>query len=121
MGRIGVLLINIGTPDAPTPEAVGRYLREFLMDECVLDMPFVKRWLLVNRVIVPRRKAYSADHYQKVQMAEGSPLLVYTKKFAAGLAHELSDEKKEEPFENGMRYWESSIPQKVLEIKKCGG
>src|SRR2546423_3632977 len=120
MGRIGVLLINIGTPDAPTPEAVGRYLREFLMDECVLDMPFVKRWLLVNRVIVPRRKAYSADHYQKVQMAEGSPLLVYTKKFAAGLAHELSDEKDEYLVEIGMRYGNPSIPKGLSKLKHGG-
>lgn len=56
MGRTGVLLTNIGTPDEPTPEALDRYLRQFLMDEFVLDMPFWKRWLLVNRVIVPRRK-----------------------------------------------------------------
>ncbi len=119
MGRIGVLLINIGTPDEPTPEAVGRYLREFLMDEYVLDMPFVKRWLLVNRVIVPRRKAYSAEHYQKVQMAEGSPLLVYTKRFAAGLAHELSDEKDDYAIEIGMRYGNPSIAMALRNLKKA--
>src|SRR2546421_7262557 len=109
MGRIGVLLINIGTPDEPTPEAVGRYLREFLMDEHVLDMPFMKRWLLVNRVIVPRRKHYSAEHYQKVHTAEGSPLLVHTKKFAAALGTELSKDQDGYVIELGMRYGNPSI------------
>lgn len=82
----GVLLINLGTPDAPTPEAVGRYLREFLMDPFVIDMPAPLRWFLVNVLIVPRRKYQSAEAYQKVQMPEGSPLLVYTR----ALAHEVA-------------------------------
>jgi ferrochelatase len=117
MGRTGVLLTNIGTPDEPTPEAVGRYLREFLMDEFVLDMPFIKRWLLVNRVIVPRRKHYSAEHYQKVQMPEGSPLLVYTERFAAGLITELGSDYV---VEIGMRYGNPSIAAGLSELKKAG-
>jgi len=117
MGRTGVLLINIGTPDDPTPEAVGRYLREFLMDEYVLDMPFMKRWLLVNRVIVPRRKHYSAEHYQKIQMPEGSPLLVHTKRFAAGLIAELG---KDYVVEIGMRYGNPSITAGLSKLKKAG-
>ena len=117
MGRTGVLLSNIGTPDEPTPEAVGRYLREFLMDKYVLDMPFIKRWLLVNRIIVPRRKHYVAEHYQKVQMEEGAPLLVYTRKFAAGLANELSDDYT---VEIGMRYGNPSIAAGLENLKKAG-
>src|SRR5690242_13524907 len=117
MARTGVLLINIGTPDDPTPEAVGRYLREFLMDEYVLDMPFLKRWLLVNRVIVPRRKHYSAAHYQKIQMPEGSPLLVHTQRFAAGLATELGNDYV---VEIGMRYGNPSIASGLSKLKKAG-
>src|SRR5688572_27382144 len=117
MGRTGVLLTNIGTPDEPTPEALARYLRQFLMDEYVLDMPFIKRWLLVNRVIVPRRKHYSAEHYQQIQMEEGSPLLVYTRRFAAGLAHELSDDYA---IEIGMRYGNPSIQAGLANLKKAG-
>ena len=117
MGRTGVLLINIGTPDEPTPEAVGRYLREFLMDEYVLDMPFIKRWLLVNRVIVPRRKHYSAEHYQKVQMPEGSPLRVHTERFAAGLITELGNDYA---VEIGMRYGNPSISAGLSKLKKAG-
>src|SRR5213595_650391 len=82
----GVLLINLGTPDAPTPEAVGRYLREFLMDPFVIDMPAPLRWFLVNVLIVPRRKYQSAKAYQKIQLPEGSPLLVHTR----ALAHEVA-------------------------------
>lgn len=120
MARTGVLLINIGTPDEPTPEAVGRYLREFLMDEYVLDMPFVKRWLLVNRIIVPRRKHYSAEHYQKVQSSEGSPLLFHTRRFADGLRHELSDGDSEYLVEIGMRYGNPSIASGLMKLKEVG-
>lgn len=116
MGRTGVLLINIGTPDAPTPEAVGRYLREFLMDEYVLDMPFIKRWLLVNLIIVPRRKHHSAEHYQKIQTDEGSPLLAHTRNFAKGLALELSPEYD---VEIGMRYGNPSISTALQNLKSA--
>src|SRR2546430_6068479 len=82
MNRTGVLLINLGTPDAPTPEAVGRYLREFLMDGYVIDLPKPLRWFSVNVMIVPRRKEQSAKAYQKIQLPEGSPLLVHTRELA---------------------------------------
>jgi ferrochelatase len=117
MGQTGVLLINIGTPDEPTPEAVARYLRQFLMDEYVLDMPFIKRWLLVNRIIVPRRKHYSAEHYQKVQMPEGSPLLVHTQRFASGLITELG---KDYIVEIGMRYGNPAIDAGLSKLKNAG-
>ena len=117
MGRTGVLLINIGTPDDPSPDAVGRYLREFLMDGYVLDMPFMKRWLLVNRVIVPRRRHYSAEHYQKVQMPEGSPLRVHTEQFAAGLITELGNDYA---VEIGMRYGNPSIVAGLSKLKNAG-
>ena len=117
MNRIGVLLINIGTPDEATPEAVGRYLREFLMDSYVLDMPYLKRWLLVNRVIVPRRKVYSAQHYQEIQTEEGSPLLVFTKRFASDLAAELANNDGEYIVEIGMRYGNPSIASAISKLK----
>jgi ferrochelatase len=120
MNRTGVLLVNIGTPDEPTSEAVGRYLREFLMDGYVLDMPFLKRWLLVNRIIVPRRKEYSAKHYQKIQTEEGSPLLVHTRKFAARLASELSHNKDDYVVEIGMRYGNPSIGAALASLKMSG-
>src|SRR5712691_10843897 len=94
MNRTGVLLINLGTPDAPTPEAVGRYLREFLMDGFVIDVPKPLRWFLVHVIIVPRRKVLSAKAYQKVQLPGGSPLLVYTRELAEKVAAQLASEDR---------------------------
>src|SRR5215471_11652883 len=105
----GVLLINLGTPDAATPDAVGRYLREFLMDPFVIDLPAPLRWFFVNVLIVPRRKYQSADAYQKVQMSEGSPLLVHTRALAHNLAQRLNDAGDQYVVEYGMRYGNPSI------------
>src|SRR6266850_2137897 len=104
MTKTGVLLINLGTPDAPTPEAVGRYLREFLMDPFVIDMPAPLRWFLVNVLIVPKRKYQSAAAYQKVQMTEGSPLLVHTRALAEKVRAELKAGENEFVVEYAMRY-----------------
>src|SRR5437588_1942609 len=87
--RVGVLLINLGTPDAPTPEAVGRYLREFLMDGYVINLPWPLRWFLVNVLIVPRRKIRSAKLYQNIHTASGSPLLVNSRELAQKLSRGL--------------------------------
>src|SRR5213593_1882793 len=106
MNRTGVLLINLGTPDAPTPEAVGRYLRQFLMDGFVIDTPKPLRWFLVNVMIVPRRKHQSARAYQKVQLAGGSPLLVHTRALAEQVAVQLGDSFV---VEYAMRYGDPSI------------
>src|SRR5512141_1146195 len=114
----GVLLINLGTPDAPTPGAVGRYLREFLMDGYVIDTPAPLRWLLVNVVIVPRRKYRSAEAYQKVQLPEGSPLLVYTRALAQDVAARLGPD--EYLVEFGMRYGNPSIKSALSSLKSAG-
>jgi len=108
LNRVGVLLINLGTPDAPTPEAVGRYLREFLMDGFVIDVPKPLRWFLVNVMIVPRRKVQSARAYQKVQLPGGSPLLVYTRELAEQVAAQLANDDRY-LVEYAMRYGNPSI------------
>ena len=114
MNRTGVLLINLGTPDAPTPAAVGRYLREFLMDGFVIDVPAPLRWFLVNVLIVPRRKYQSAAAYQKVQMPGGSPLLVHSRALAQSVAGELGDEYQ---VEFAMRYGNPSIRAALAKLK----
>ena len=114
----GVLLINLGTPDAPTPAAVGRYLREFLMDPFVIDLPLPARWLLVNVAIVPRRKFQSAEAYQKIQMPEGSPLLVHTRALAQEVAHRLRHDDFVVEF--GMRYGNPSIRSALQNLKARG-
>src|SRR6187401_1391200 len=76
--RRGIVLMNLGTPASPSVPDVRRYLREFLMDERVLDIPFINRFLLVNGIIVPIRGPRSAKLYRSVWMKEGSPLMVHS-------------------------------------------
>lgn len=116
MNRTGVLLINLGTPDAPTPDAVGRYLREFLMDGFVIDMPAPLRWFLVNVLIVPRRKYQSAEAYQKVQMPEGSPLLVQTRHLSEKVAARLGQDYA---VECAMRYGNPSIASALRKLREA--
>ena len=116
MNTTGVLLINLGTPDAPTPEAVGRYLREFLMDRFVIDLAAPLRWFLVNVLIVPRRRYQSALAYQKVQLPEGSPLLVHTRAFATEVAAALRGDDKQYEVEYAMRYGNPSIESALAKL-----
>src|SRR6204780_2922653 len=88
--RIGVLLVNLGTPDAPTYLAVQRYLREFLSDRRVID---TSRWVwlpLLYGVVLPLRPVRTARNYRKIWMNEGSPLAVYSKRLAAKISASLS-------------------------------
>jgi len=114
--RIGVLLINLGTPDEPTPEAVGRFLREFLMDEFVLDIPAPLRWFLVNVVIVPRRQRQSARLYQKIHTEHGSPLLIHSLELAERVAARLSGRPDEFMVQLGMRYGNPSIGSALAKL-----
>jgi ferrochelatase len=75
--RTGVLLVNLGTPDSPTPKDLRRYLREFLSDPRVLTMPAAARWLLLNLIILPTRPRRSAEAYQQIWQEDGSPLLTH--------------------------------------------
>jgi ferrochelatase len=89
--RTGVLLVNLGTPDAPTPSAVRRYLREFLSDPRVLDVPAPLRFLLLHAVILPFRPRRAAAQYRKIWGPDGSPLLVHGRALREGVAKELGD------------------------------
>jgi ferrochelatase len=106
--KIGLLLVNLGSPEAPTPEALKPYLKEFLMDPEVIDIPAPLRWMLVNLLIVPRRSRDSAALYQKIWSDEGSPLLVNSRSFAAALGEELRNED-DLYISMGMRYGNPSI------------
>lgn len=88
-GPIGVLLVNTGTPDSPDPAAVGRYLTQFLSDPRVVDIHPVLRWLLVNVLIVPRRRVTSGDAYRAIWTPEGSPLWVNSKALQHSLGQVL--------------------------------
>lgn len=75
--KTGVLIINLGTPDSPSVGDVRKYLREFLMDRRVIDIPFWRRFLLINLIIAPFRAPQSAKGYHELWTTEGSPLKVY--------------------------------------------
>ena len=75
-GRVGVLLVNTGTPDAPTPRAVRRYLARFLMDRRIRPMNALGWWLILHVGILPKRGVASAEKYAAIWTDEGSPLAV---------------------------------------------
>jgi ferrochelatase len=110
---IGVLLVNLGTPRSPRPGDVRRYLREFLGDPRVIDIPAPLRFLLLETVILPFRPRRSARAYQKIWTPEGSPLLVHGRALARALAAELGDGYA---VELGMRYGEPGIRQAMQRL-----
>lgn len=110
-----IVLLNLGTPDEPTPRAVGRYLKEFLMDRWVLDIAFLLRWLLVHVFIVPKRKHASAEAYQKVWAPQGSPLRVYSEDLTSKVAQALGSDFF---VQTAMRYGSPSIASAFQEIQK---
>ena len=118
--RIGILLLQLGTPDAPTPRAVRRYLHEFLRDRRVLDLPRAKWWPILYLGVLPRRPARSARLYKKVWTAEGSPLAVISRAQAADLAAKLRSSHVTIPVAVGMRYGRPSIATAVDELIAAG-
>jgi ferrochelatase len=114
---VGLLLVNLGTPAAPSPAAVRRYLREFLSDPRVLDLPAWRRFLLLELVILPRRPRVSAAAYRKIWTAEGSPLLVHGRELAAALGRRLGPAVR---VELAMRYGEPSIASALERLEASG-
>ncbi len=85
----GVVLVNVGSPDAPTVPAVRKYLAQFLSDPRVIDLPALPRWLLLNLIILPLRPRRSAHAYQQIWKPDGSPLLINAKAQVEALRSEL--------------------------------
>lgn len=113
----GVLAFNLGTPEAPNRGAVARYLREFLSDSRVVDLPRLFWLPLLYLVIVPLRAGRSAAAYAKVWRDEGSPLLYFSRKLVAGL-QEASEERR--AFALGMRYGHPSIREALEDLRSRG-
>ncbi|MGL4725148.1 MAG: ferrochelatase [Scandinavium sp.] len=110
--KTGILLANLGTPDARTPAAVKRYLRQFLSDKRVVDTPRLLWWPLLRGVILPIRSPRVAKLYQSVWMDEGSPLMVYSRQQQQALAKRLPDT----PVALGMSYGSPSLESAVEEL-----
>jgi protoporphyrin/coproporphyrin ferrochelatase len=100
----GVLLVNLGSPDSTTTKDVKKYLGEFLMDERVIDIPYLVRALLVKGIILNTRPRKSAKAYRKIWWPEGSPLIVLSKRL-----HKKVQEKVELPVALAMRYGNPSL------------
>lgn len=114
---IGFLLLNLGTPDAPTPSAVRRYLRQFLSDPRVIDIHPVARTALLELVILPLRPRKSAAAYAKVWTSEGSPLLTHSRALEAKVRAALGPGHL---VELAMRYGSPSIPQALARLTAGG-
>lgn len=115
--KIGVLLINLGTPDAPETGPVRRYLKEFLSDRRVVEIPPILWQPILRGVILTTRPKKSAHAYAQVWTPEGSPLAVVTKNQSAALAQRLGDAVL---VDWAMRYGSPSIGDKIRAMKDAG-
>jgi ferrochelatase len=115
--QTGVLLVNLGTPASPSPRDVRRYLREFLSDPLVMDVPALPRWLILHCFILPFRPRKSAEAYAKIWTPAGSPLLLHGEGLRDGVARLLGDTFA---VELAMRYGAPSI-RSAVERLACAG
>ena len=114
--KVGILLLNIGTPDAPTVASVRKFLRQFLSDRRVIDLPWIMRQLILNCFVLPFRPQKTAKLYQKIWTEHGSPLLYNSELFKNKLAKFLGDKYH---VALGMCYGTPSIRSAVAELAQA--
>lgn len=119
--RIGILLINLGTPEAPTAGAVRPYLKEFLSDRRVVEIPRAVWWPILNGVILNTRPKKSAEKYASIWQADGSPLKAHTEQLTRLLAEELG-QRSAYPLqvEYAMRYGQPNVAGAIGRLKAQG-
>ena len=119
--RIGVLLINLGTPEAPTAKALRPYLREFLSDGRVVEIPRALWWLILNGIILNTRPRKSAEKYASIWQSDGSPLKIHTEGLSRALQGELA---RRTPYplqvEYAMRYGQPDVAGAMQRLKAAG-
>ncbi|MFN7668293.1 MAG: ferrochelatase, partial [Burkholderiales bacterium] len=118
LARSGILLVNLGTPDAPTRSAVKRYLAQFLSDARVVEIPRLIWWLLLHGLILPLRSGKSAAKYASIWTPEGSPLKVWTEKQAKLLPGFLAQRGYDVEVVYAMRYGQPSVETALLELER---
>lgn len=111
----GIILVNLGSPDSPTPKDVKKYLGEFLMDERVIDIPLIARTALVKGIILKTRPKQSAEAYKKIWWDEGSPLIVLSKRLQTAIQKEV-----DLPVALSMRYGSMTIKKGLQELVDKG-
>ena len=122
LAPVGVLVVNLGTPDAPTSQALRPYLKEFLSDPRVVELPRLVWWLILNGIILNVRPAKSAEKYAKIWTPEGSPLKVHTERQAALLQAALGERAGGTAVvvEWAMRYGKPSVRDGLFALRERG-
>jgi ferrochelatase len=115
--KTAVLLVNLGTPAAPTAEALRPYLKQFLSDPRVIEIPRIAWWPILNGIILNTRPKQSAAKYASIWLPEGSPLKVHTERQATLLRGYLHEKAGGVVVEYAMRYGQPSIPQVLEKLK----
>ena len=118
--KTAILLLNLGTPDAPTAAAVRRYLKEFLSDPRVVELPKLLWWPVLNGIILNTRPKKSAGKYAKIWRKDGSPLKVHTERQCKLLRGLLGQAGQQVIVEYAMRYGQPSIPATLGRLKAEG-
>lgn len=119
--KIGVLITNLGTPDAPEKTALRRYLKQFLSDPRVVEVPRLIWWFILNGVILNIRPKRSAAAYAKVWNSEGSPLLKHTQDQAKALQKTCAEKYGEQVIVDfAMRYGNPAINKKLQDLMDQG-
>jgi ferrochelatase len=118
--KTAVLLINLGTPEAPTTQAVRRYLKEFLSDPRVVEIPRALWWLILNGIVLRLRPKKSAAKYAAIWTGEGSPLKVHCERQTKLLRGFLGQAGEQVMVDYAMRYGQPSIPGTLARLKAAG-
>lgn len=117
IGKTGVLIVNLGTPDSPNTPDVRKYLREFLMDSRVIDISYTSRWMLINLIIAPFRAPKSSKVYKELWTEAGSPLKTYGYAVEGMLQHAMGNDYV---VKLAMRYQSPSIESALAELQQLG-
>ena len=114
--RQGILLCNLGTPDAPRPAELRRYLKEFLSDPRVVEIPRLLWWMILNLIILRIRPRRSAKLYQSVWTEAGSPLMLYSQEQVKAVKQRLDEKYGDIPVVLGMRYGNPSMASAIKQL-----
>lgn len=119
-GKVGVMLVNLGTPDAPDKGAIRRFLGEFLSDPRVVEIPRAAWLPILNGIILNTRPAKIQGNYASVWMPEGSPLMVWSRRQTQAVGEELRARGIDADIELGMRYGEPSLASAIEALRSRG-
>ena len=119
-GPVGVILVNLGTPDTPSPRDIRRYLSAFLSDPRVIEIPRYLWWPILHGMVLRRRPGRLQPRYEGIWMEDGSPLLVYSRRQAEGVQRALQSRGSSVLVELAMRYGEPSIEQAIVRLRQQG-